>query len=535
MSAAERLTNELAGRTAADAALAMAELERRRALAPAPDGDGGGGGDGDVEPTGVETCAADWRFLLPDADLGHVAILGRPRPELLRSLEAVAATVAREDEIEPGRTYDTVVAVRGGRRTVARALPLLAPAGVLRIERVKRLGRRSLMDLLRAQGFSPPELYWHRPNLARTTVLVRLRDRSGGAAVLRLSRSGPKRVVEQRLLRAGAVELGAGAVSLLALAPGYSPLPAVAAPAADVPAGLLTPRFAASQAVIGVATSADGRLKAVAKVPRTPRGSRLVAREGAALDALTNDGRLDGVPAHELTTRGGRTVLLEAAATGLPLDPHRVRTDPMSALETGMDWLDAMPTVPTVPDFVADLRHDRLIGGAAGRLRSAGPTHDPVRAAAVATTLELLEPLRTAGLPDVFEHGDFSHPNLFVDGDHLSVIDWEHALQHGLPLHDAFFFCGYLSQAVDRPTDPGAAVDAYLRAAGTHGWARAWIERHAERMGVERRHLRMLELSSWFRATARVERDPRRSDSRPLHRNEAIWRVLVDEMRRAGS
>ena len=530
MSAAERLTSELAGRTAADAALAITELERARAFAPTL-----GGVSGGVEPTGVETWAADWRFLLPDAELGHVAILGRPRPELLRSLEVVATTVTPEHDIEPGRTYDTVVAARSARRTVARALALLAPAGVLRIERVKRLGRRGLVDLLRAQGFSPPELYWHRPNLTRTTVLVRLRDRSGAAAVLGLARSGPKRAVEQRLLRAGAAEFGAGAVSLLALAPGYCPLPAVAAPADGIPAGLLTPRFAASQAVIGVATSADGRLKAVAKVPRTSRGSGLVAREGAALDALTDEGRLDGVPAHELTRRGGRTVLLEAAASGLPLDPHRVRTDPMSALETGMDWLDAMPRLPAPTGFGADQRLDHLIGTAASRLRSPGTTHDPVRAAAVATTLELLEPLRTAGLPAVFEHGDFSHPNLFVDGDRMSVIDWEHALPHGLPLHDAFFFCGYLSQAVDRPTDAAATIDAYLRAAGTHGWARAWIERHAERMGVERRQLRVLELASWFRSTARVERDPRPSHAQPLHRNEAIWRFLVEEMRRSCS
>jgi len=46
---------------------------------------------------------------------------------------------------------------------------------------------------------------------------------------------------------------------------------------------------------------------------------------------------------------------------------------------------------------------------------------------------------RNATVPMVLQHGDFHPTNLLVNGQQISVVDWEYSAWPGLPLYDVFF------------------------------------------------------------------------------------------------
>ena len=130
----------------------------------------------------------------------------------------------------------------------------------------------------------------------------------------------------------------------------------------------------------------------------------------------------------------------------------------------------------------------------------------------------------------MFEHGDFSHPNLLLLADgRLAAVDWEQAEPEGLPGHDLFFFLGYLCHAVEKPHRPVVVAERYRRAVGPGGWARGAIEAHLR--ADERRPpvLEALQLASWLRTVATLADVPGALTRSDPHRFELLWHVAIDQ------
>jgi hypothetical protein len=117
-------------------------------------------------------------------------------------------------------------------------------------------------------------------------------------------------------------------------------------------------------------------------------------------------------------------------------------------------------------------------------------------------------------LASVFVHGDLTADNVFVDGDDLTVVDWESANAHGLPLWDLLYFLAEALATLDgaRTDDErvehtvrlfngelesSAVLDRWVRAAGVPDHAVEpvatwlWLHQaaveadHVERLGLD--------------------------------------------------
>jgi aminoglycoside phosphotransferase (APT) family kinase protein len=123
--------------------------------------------------------------------------------------------------------------------------------------------------------------------------------------------------------------------------------------------------------------------------------------------------------------------------------------------------------------------------------------------AAVAATRAAIATLREATLPIAFEHGDASHPNLFLrDDDSVAAVDWERAEPDGLPVHDLTTLLAYVAVArsgATGPADQGRAIAAAL--AETGGSASAAIRGYLDRIGVDPDLARPLTLVALARLT----------------------------------
>jgi len=131
----------------------------------------------------------DWRFLLADPHLGHVATLGLISPELRASLAAFSVAVDELDETtlpsaEPAR-YDLLVSCTPSHALLHAAEKLLRPEGAIVIEWSNRrwpfssptgltLGR--CRAELASLGFDEVRNYWHWPNFASCSDIVPLDD-----------------------------------------------------------------------------------------------------------------------------------------------------------------------------------------------------------------------------------------------------------------------------------------------------------------------------------------------------------------------
>lgn len=268
---------------------------------------------------------------------------------------------------------------------------------------------------------------------------------------------------------------------------------------------LLTPRFVTSRHVVGLVFP-KGRPApcVVVKLPRRPGDNAGVQREVDMLRAvaeLTSDAPL-GVPrVLGSFDVGAHTVLVETAMTGAPLDPKAVCANPSRAVHVGARFTAELPVTRDARDNIG-CYEDAI----AAPLRSL-ERHLPLAgrtAELVARTHEVLQPLRRAALPAVFEHADLSHPNIFVSTDGaLQVVDWERSTMHGLPGQDLTFFLQYVSEseraAYTRPAQLRAFDDAFL---SRRGWARPTLLGHLANRGVSETLLPQLIVAAWARSAA---------------------------------
>jgi hypothetical protein len=176
----------------------------------------------------------DWRFLLPDPELGRVAHVGETEPALLEALRAFAAclTVVGGDgscEQEPG-SFPVVVAVAPTAEELDRAIGLLQPGGWLYLERRQslfpagrhrqaRVHRRALVR----RGLDQVTTYWHWPDFAASKWIVPVGDPTAVRYALRQHRGGRRARMLRRLgltlLRTGLLGVVVPCVSVVAHLP----------------------------------------------------------------------------------------------------------------------------------------------------------------------------------------------------------------------------------------------------------------------------------------------------------------------------
>lgn len=279
---------------------------------------------------------------------------------------------------------------------------------------------------------------------------------------------------------------------------------------------MLTPRFHASSHVVFLVL-AEGRADPVlvAKVPRLGGHSPTLEREAANLRAV-HARRPSGQPgAPRLVAfepHNGWPILVETALVGRAFDRAAVRRDPARACAMGVDWLVGLaapaPTAPAHPP--AGASSAALAEGAGewehGALAAIARTRED--SALIDRTLALTEPLSRAKQSAVFEHGDFSAPNVLRlrDG-RIGAVDWELANPGGLPATDAFFWLTYVAFARSGARNVADQVAAFRTAFfGPRAWARPYVLDYADRIGIATECLTPLFVATWARYVSGLAR-----------------------------
>jgi aminoglycoside phosphotransferase len=265
---------------------------------------------------------------------------------------------------------------------------------------------------------------------------------------------------------------------------------------------LATPRFRASGHVVFLVFSDWLPTPVlVAKVPRLPGDDSPLAREAANLRALqlVRPGGFDCVPqlvAYEANPR--HSLLLETAVVGAPV---RLRANGSTSMVGKIvDWLIEFHTATgRSSDTVGDW-YERLVDAPGERFLTLLPSTASERHL-VDRTACITTPLAGREVPLVFEHGDFSPPNILANHDGaIGIVDWELAEPDGLPALDLFFFLTAAAFARDGASTDDAYLASFGRAFfGPSAWVRPYIARYAHRLGLSRELLGPLFILCWSR------------------------------------
>ncbi|MCA4135033.1 phosphotransferase [Arthrobacter sp. M4] len=273
---------------------------------------------------------------------------------------------------------------------------------------------------------------------------------------------------------------------------------------ADWETVLLTPRFVTSRHLVALIFPRGFREpRLVVKVPRQPGDNLSVRHEAAVMAGLKalGLGAEQGIPEVVSTVDvGDHTVLIETAVRGIPLDPRHVAADLKRAVKAGSNFVDALPC--TAEAGANSNWYQRTVVGPLRRLVELLPM-EPEVVGLVERTHHALEPLQGTRLPAVVEHGDLSHPNLFLrPNGTLQVVDWERSRTDGVPGHDLVFYLQYLSESHEQAYERIPQLVAFDKAFGRGGWALQPLRSHLELRGVDPQLLPLLVLATWARSTA---------------------------------
>lgn len=268
---------------------------------------------------------------------------------------------------------------------------------------------------------------------------------------------------------------------------------------------MLTPRFRASSHVLFFIL-ADGQASLVAKLPRLPGDNARLDREARNLTILqaARGGGYDSIPRVVACEDWlGNRMLIETAVRGSPMKPAIVRRNPQRCVESMMLWLIDLHRDTRADPGEDASRFDRLALQPLRHLEAILCVSADDREL-VASCYALVEPLRGAHLPIVFEHGDLSSPNVLVGRDwEIAVVDWELAEPRGLPAGDLFFFLTYVAFARAGARTRSAYLAAFAAAFfGTDPWGPPYAARYAEALGISRELLKPLFVLYWCRYLA---------------------------------
>jgi hypothetical protein len=473
----------------------------------------------------------DWRFLIPEG-FNTVGYVGQVDPDELRILSE--SGVAVNERPSRDSTVHVLILTNPHPTTLEPAVASLAPGGWLllrlgsrRARSWSRLGSRTTRAWTRrlsAHGVTQRRLYWHAPNLQRCAYIVDLEDRLAVAAMASRYQGVPLGRLKSMLVRAvntvGLAQLAARDITIVGRRPPQPP-PVNAGAEMPMPIDvsqlrddkrtqrrtdsviLMTPWFDASRHVIAMYfDSATRAMTSVAKLPRRSWDISGIAAEAAALQVLNAEhSSLAGqVPRVLASDDGMRPYLKESALVGTAVGPDLVRSKSALVIDLGYGLVRQLGELASPPH--AQNWYRRLIEEPL-QLFSESVALGPFGVELVAQTSKLLEPLERANLPLVVEHGDLSHPNLFITPQkRMAAIDWERFEPMGLPARDLIFFLQYVSECRRRAITLPAQRSAFDRAfVGSRAWAAPWLRGYVEGLGVDHSLLPALILATWVRTS----------------------------------
>jgi len=255
---------------------------------------------------------------------------------------------------------------------------------------------------------------------------------------------------------------------------------------------IATPRFKASgHLIFFLLPQGSAAPTMIAKVPRLPGEAQRLELESQNLcmAAQLKEGGFEAVPkiiAYD--TFHGYRLLVETAVPGQTMRPAFVKRHRTQCLELGLGWL--------LEFHQASLRNQAGVRGqAAQTIMSRMANLESLSALSesdercVAKSMRIARDLQAQHLPTVFEHGDFSSPNLLISATgQLGVVDWELANDCGLPGPDLFFFLSYIGFAVAGATQQNEKYMAAFQSAffSRDAWALPYIRQYWQGLGLDR-------------------------------------------------
>ncbi|MCZ2094752.1 MAG: hypothetical protein LC121_00490 [Anaerolineae bacterium] len=154
--------------------------------------------DGQLDDLLQRSRRLDWRFLLPDPELGRVVYYGPADDPLRVALADFAESVTNGESVAPGAAdrFDVAVLRHQPVEALARARSLLRPGGTLYVEVQRRAGRdlpwqaRRYVATIERSGFRHVEAFWNWPDFTRCTKIMPLHDATALAYVIVNNRRG---------------------------------------------------------------------------------------------------------------------------------------------------------------------------------------------------------------------------------------------------------------------------------------------------------------------------------------------------------
>jgi hypothetical protein len=496
-----------------------------------------------AEPTDVSLRAwrrLDWRFLLPQLPTGVLVYqLGVPQDlvaalALLRMDEVHAVSTADWPRIQDGTVQLVILSDPSG-ADLAEAVRVLAPSGCLYVEvrlpaaptAARPWTLLGVRRLLRSAGLHQVHAFWHAPDHAESARIVPLDQPAAVRGTLMRYEGIPyghlKSVLGRLALRVGLLPLATTHGSVIAhRGASESQEPSLSLVQrrlktdvgqrilsrlgleADSAVVLVTPRFPTSRHVIGlVEQKASGAARLVVKIPRRPYDNSGVSREATVLrDLVAREPSLQAAVPEVLALVDERhhLLLIETAMSGTVLGPGLVQANPDEAARAGLAFIQRLP-VTREARVVGNDWFERTVGTPLTRFEQRlghalrdGP-------GLVRRTREQLVGLASEQLPLVFEHGDLSHPNLFLHAQEgLRVIDWERSTPDGLVGLDLVFYLQYLAEsrqsAYARHEQVAVLRENFLEPTG---WGRRLLVDHLQSRGVDPALALEVLLASWAR------------------------------------
>lgn len=312
------------------------------------------------------------------------------------------------------------------------------------------------------------------PGLRRPEMIVPL-DRPRVARYAQRSRSGP--VHGWRRLRAAAAEaaVATGVVPpdrpTLVVASRNPGPPFVLRAAATLGVGPGTDWYlwlgrgdALQRAVFSIFGPARPDPSWVVKVGRLPGVDAAFARDEAALLALP--------PAPAVTDHAPR-FMGRASVAGLPLSAESAAVgSKLSAVMSGRDRVAALQLVDAVTDWLYDLARATCSGSDDLADEVDRLDRDIIALWAGESTGDVAQLLGAARLsPAVMQHNDVGCWNIVADPPAFTVLDWESACAHGLPLWDLMYFLVDAFAEMDRTPPAGRVDHAITLLSGRSQWS----------------------------------------------------------------
>lgn len=279
------------------------------------------------------------------------------------------------------------------------------------------------------------------------------------------------------------------------------------------PAGLssvmLTPGFkASSHLIIFVLKGGYEQPILVIKLPRVAGDHGRLDREVENLKKLhgMQEGGFDSIPrvvAYE--DCGGHKLLVETMVEGEVMRRSLVKRKTDTCIFIALEWLDEISKASLVgsekvPNWFDELTESRL-----HILENNLPLTEQEKKL-LDRTRELVAPLCEERIPLVFEHGDFSAPNILIqEKSGLGVVDWELAEPLGIPTADLFFFLSYVAFSRNGAKKPAEYLTAFHEAFFLpKGWTKPYVLHYGELLNILPDLLKPLFVLSWSRYLAHI-------------------------------